>query len=146
MGYGIIALPFLLIISHFKIVVRPQLLMSHLRGNPTPLWKKKPHQTKLPYIACPAITTLFTLTLTLQAWVASPSLVSSACLIVMIVLTYSFPVLHGLCSMGIAGKHVLKTFGSYSDIKVRFAGTVIPGETLVTEMWKEGNKVIFCRS
>ena len=42
-----------------------------------------------------------------------------------------------------AGKHVLKTFGPYSDIKVRFAGTVIPGETLVTEMWKEGDKVIF---
>ena len=47
--------------------------------------------------------------------------------------------------MGIAGKHVLKTFGPYSDIKVRFAGTVIPGETLVTEMWKEGNKVIFSK-
>jgi acyl dehydratase len=52
-------------------------------------------------------------------------------------------VLHGLCFMGIAGKHVLKTFGEYSDIKVRFAGTVIPGQTLVTEMWKEGDKVIF---
>ena len=48
--------------------------------------------------------------------------------------------------MGIAGKHVLKTFGPYSDIKVRFAGTVIPGETLVTEMWKEGDKVIFGES
>ena len=45
--------------------------------------------------------------------------------------------------MGIAAKHVLKTFGAYSDIKVRFAGTVIPGETLVTEMWKDGDKVIF---
>jgi multifunctional beta-oxidation protein len=45
--------------------------------------------------------------------------------------------------MGIAGKHVLKTFGPYSDIKVRFAGTVIPGETLVTEMWNEGDKVVF---
>ena len=29
------------------------------------------------------------------------------------------PILHGLCSMGIAGKHVLKTFGEYKDIKVR---------------------------
>ena len=53
------------------------------------------------------------------------------------------PILHGLCFMGIAAKHVLKTFGPYEDIKVRFAGTVIPGETLRTEMWKEGNKVIF---
>ena len=45
--------------------------------------------------------------------------------------------------MGIAGKHVYQNFGKFKNIKVRFAGTVVPGQTLRTEMWKEGNKVIF---
>ena len=53
------------------------------------------------------------------------------------------PILHGLCFFGFSGKHILQTYGMFKNIKVRFAGTVIPGQTLVTEMWKEGNKVIF---
>ncbi|SMR53045.1 unnamed protein product [Zymoseptoria tritici ST99CH_1E4] len=56
---------------------------------------------------------------------------------------FNEPILHGLCSFGIAGKAVLQTFGQYKNIKVRFAGTVIPGQTLQTEMWKEGNLVVF---
>ncbi|KAA8892901.1 hypothetical protein FN846DRAFT_981278 [Sphaerosporella brunnea] len=53
------------------------------------------------------------------------------------------PILHGLCFMGISGKHVYQGFGRFKNIKVRFAGTVVPGQTLRTEMWKEGGKVIF---
>ena len=53
------------------------------------------------------------------------------------------PILHGLCFFGISGKHVYQTYGQFKNIKVRFAGVVIPGQTLRTEMWKEGNMVIF---
>ncbi|KAI2624153.1 NAD(P)-binding protein [Hypoxylon sp. NC1633] len=57
---------------------------------------------------------------------------------------FKVPILHGLCFMGIAGKAVFEKFGPFKNIKVRFAGTVLPGQTLVTEMWKEGPaKVVF---
>jgi multifunctional beta-oxidation protein len=56
---------------------------------------------------------------------------------------FKTPILHGLCFMGIAGKHVYASYGAYRNIKVRFAGVVLPGQTLKTEMWKEGSKVIF---
>lgn len=53
------------------------------------------------------------------------------------------PILHGLCFFGIATKHVVQKYGMIKNVKVRFAGPVIPGQTLRTEMWKEGNKIIF---
>ena len=53
------------------------------------------------------------------------------------------PILHGLCFFGFSGKHVVQKYGMVKNIKVRFAGTVLPGQTLQTEMWKEGNRVIF---
>ncbi|KAF9180123.1 hypothetical protein BGZ51_000098 [Haplosporangium sp. Z 767] len=61
---------------------------------------------------------------------------------------FDVPILHGLCSFGIAGKHIFKTYcnnnpESFKNIKVRFAKTVNPGETLETSMWREGNKVLF---
>lgn len=56
---------------------------------------------------------------------------------------FKTPILHGLCFFGIAGKAVFTTFGAFKNIKVRFAGVVLPGQTLVTEMWKEGNTVVF---
>ncbi|KAE8355071.1 hypothetical protein BDV28DRAFT_129654 [Aspergillus coremiiformis] len=56
---------------------------------------------------------------------------------------FKTPILHGLCSLGISGKHVYSQFGAYKNIKVRFAGVVLPGQTLRTEMWKEGNTIVF---
>lgn len=53
------------------------------------------------------------------------------------------PILHGLCFFGIAGKHLVNTYGNFKNVKVRFAGTVTPGQTLKTEMWREGKTVVF---
>ncbi|KAF2091913.1 short chain dehydrogenase [Saccharata proteae CBS 121410] len=56
---------------------------------------------------------------------------------------FQVPILHGLCFFGISAKHIVQKFGLFKNIKVRFVGTVLPGQTLRTEMWRAGNKVIF---
>ncbi|KAJ6002528.1 peroxisomal multifunctional beta-oxidation protein [Penicillium sp. IBT 35674x] len=56
---------------------------------------------------------------------------------------FEAPILHGLCTFGISTKHIVSQFGQIKNIKVRFVSTVIPGQTLLTEMWKDGNVVIF---
>jgi len=58
------------------------------------------------------------------------------------------PILHGLCSLGIAAKHVLHTYGNdesvnFEKVKVRFSSPVLPGQSLQTEMWRDGNNIHF---
>ncbi|HEY5922270.1 MAG TPA: SDR family NAD(P)-dependent oxidoreductase [Kofleriaceae bacterium] len=61
---------------------------------------------------------------------------------------FAKPILHGLCSFGFATRAAAQLAPDgdpryIKSIKARFASTVLPGETLVTELWKEGGKVIF---
>jgi acyl dehydratase len=58
------------------------------------------------------------------------------------------PIAHGLLNFGVAGHAVLKTFCGYDTDRLtafacRFSAPVFPGETLRTEMWRDGDVVSF---
>ena len=64
---------------------------------------------------------------------------------------FDAPILHGLCTYGMACKaavdHLLD--GDTTRVaryQVRFAGVVFPGETLVTSMWEEGDRILLAAS
>lgn len=58
------------------------------------------------------------------------------------------PILHGLATFGIAAHAIMKSWCSYhpeklSALSVRFTAPVYPGETIRTEMWREGKTIAF---
>ncbi len=58
------------------------------------------------------------------------------------------PILHGLCSYGVACRAVLQTYADYDPARikhfdVRFSAPVFPGETIETRMWKDGDVISF---
>ncbi len=64
---------------------------------------------------------------------------------------FPVPILHGLCTYGTACRTILKEVAKYDHTKirgfdVRFSSPVYPGETVLTDMWIDGNVVSFrCR-
>jgi acyl dehydratase len=58
------------------------------------------------------------------------------------------PILHGLATFGVAGHAILKSVCGYDPAKLtaiagRFSAPVFPGETIRTEVWRDGPAVSF---
>ncbi|MGC1349210.1 MAG: MaoC family dehydratase, partial [Xanthobacteraceae bacterium] len=58
------------------------------------------------------------------------------------------PILHGLGTFGVCGRAVLKTMCGYDPERLvsfgcRFSAPMFPGETIRTEMWRDGDVVSF---
>jgi acyl dehydratase len=61
---------------------------------------------------------------------------------------YARPILHGLCTYGVASHAVLKTACGYRperlrSFEARFSSPVFPGETLETRLWHSGKEIAF---
>ncbi len=57
------------------------------------------------------------------------------------------PILHGLCTYGIATRAILyelcdRDVSRFKEFSARFTGVVFPGETLITEGWKDNGRYI----
>jgi acyl dehydratase len=58
------------------------------------------------------------------------------------------PILHGLCTMGVATRAILQAYCNdeperLKEMSVRFSAPMFPGETVVTEFWREGRTISF---
>ena len=58
------------------------------------------------------------------------------------------PIIHGLCSYGIACKAIVDGVlggdtGAVARYQARFRGVAFPGETYLTSFWRDGDRIIF---
>ncbi len=61
------------------------------------------------------------------------------------------PILHGLCTYGNVGRAVIEACcgndpTKFKGLDARFASPVIPGETIVTEIWKESDTEVIVKA
>jgi acyl dehydratase len=58
------------------------------------------------------------------------------------------PILHGLCTFGVAGRALLHTLcggepARFGAMEGRFAKPAYPGDGLATQIWLDGDRAIF---
>lgn len=113
-------------------------------GDPAPAAKPATPDTA-PHLTCdlptmPQAALLYRLCADLNPLHADPQVATAA--------GFRAPILHGLASFGVVGHAIVKSCCDYDpsrlkSIGLRFASPVYPGETLRTEMWRDGNRVQF---
>lgn len=109
---------------------------------PDPIPEREPDQVcDLPTLAQAAL--IYRLSGDFNPLHASPDVARAA--------GFKAPILHGLCTFGVVTHAILKTLCNYDParfhrIRLRFSSPVYPGETIRTEIWRNGNEVAFrCR-
>jgi len=61
---------------------------------------------------------------------------------------FARPILHGLCTYGVAGRAIVRACcgndpARLRALQVRFSAPVYPGETIRTELWPDGERISF---
>jgi len=109
---------------------------------PDPIPEREPDQVcDLPTLAQAAL--IYRLSGDFNPLHASPEVAKAA--------GFKAPILHGLCTFGVATHAILKILCDYDParfhrIRLRFSSPVYPGETIRTEIWRNGQEVAFrCR-
>jgi acyl dehydratase len=102
---------------------------------PQPVPADRPPDHEIAHETRPELALLYRLSGDLNPLHADPAVARAA--------GFSQPILHGLCSYGIAGLALTSTVcgGDAARLKrldLRFANPVFPGETLLTEIWLTG--------
>jgi acyl dehydratase len=64
---------------------------------------------------------------------------------------YPRPILHGLCTYGVAARAIVQAAcdndaSRLTALHTRFSSPVFPGETLVCEIWREGQDAVRFRA
>jgi acyl dehydratase len=115
-------------------------------GGP-PRTAPEPHMlpTRAPDLVCdlstrPEMALLYRLNADMNPLHADPAIAKSA--------GFPRPILHGLATFGVSGHAILKTLcgydpGRFRSMAVRFSAPVYPGETIRTEIWRDGTIVSF---
>ncbi|HEX7127508.1 MAG TPA: MaoC/PaaZ C-terminal domain-containing protein [Thermodesulfobacteriota bacterium] len=114
-------------------------------GPPRPTRRPHPIPERAPDLACdlptsPQAALLYRLSGDLNPLHADPAVARRA--------GFPRPILHGLATYGVAGHALLRTVCGYDTgrlvaMDARFSAPVFPGETIRTEIWRDGARVSF---